>query len=117
MITHRPGAAVSSALDAASLAALESTTTQPVKGVATASQVTSALATSALLIAANADRKSVVIANKHATATLYINRATPAVITNFPIPAGQSFTDDLTVGAWYGITDGAATDARIIEVA
>lgn len=69
-----------------------------------------------LLLAANADRKEALLVN-NGTQTVYIYPGSSFTISGaIPLVSNAAFTDDLTVGAWYGLVASATGDVRIIEV-
>ena len=69
-----------------------------------------------LLLAANASRKEALFVNNGAQ-TVYIYPGSSFTISGaVPVVSNAAFTDDLTVGAWYGLVASATGDVRIIEV-
>lgn len=77
----------------------------------------SASASSVTLLAANANRKKVQIANDPSGAILYVSFTSPASSTSYTvaIPAGSLYEDFESVGAIYGIWATASGGACITE--
>lgn len=84
------------------------------KGTAVASQVTASTSASVLL-AANANRVSAIFYN-NGSVTVYIGGSGVTSSNGFPIPAGQSFTDDASNGVWYVVSASSTASIGVIEV-
>lgn len=74
--------------------------------------------TTATLITAAAPsqtRTSVTIYNNGAS-TVYLGTSGVTAAAGLPLPAGQSMEDDVSLGAWYGITSSGTVEVRVVEV-
>ena len=73
--------------------------------------------TAAVIKAGNAQRKSILIQNVHATQVLYVgDDASVLTTTGIKVSAGESLEIADYNGPVYGIASGAATDIRYFEV-
>lgn len=90
----------------------------PKKGTRTHTNVT--VDTSAdLIVAANGNRKSVVIQNNGAV-TVYLGKSNVAASSTnqgYALAAGQTFVDNASTEAWHGITASSSATLHVIEVA
>lgn len=79
-----------------------------------------AITTATLLVAANANRKSLVIYNLSTTTYIYVGKNVGVTaLTGLPLPPGGQFEDGpdpVTPEAWYGITAAGSAETRYIEV-
>ncbi len=72
-------------------------------------------ATEGTLIAANADRKSVLIKNTHATLSLFVGATGVLASDGFEVEPGQTLSLDKTTAAIIGISTGAGCTVRVLE--
>jgi hypothetical protein len=86
----------------------------PYTGPATAFQVTVA-AVATLISASQAGRKSIMIRNNDAAATLFLG-PTSAVLTTtgMPLSPGQTVVFSESTSAWYGIASAGTIDTRVV---
>lgn len=69
-----------------------------------------------LISAASGSRMSLAIFNT-GSATLYIGSDASVTTSNgYPVPAGTSFTDSVSIDAWYGICATSTLDIRTMTV-
>lgn len=68
------------------------------------------------VVAANADRKLVIIQNLGA-ATVYLGEDSSVTTTSgIELVTGAVLTDEHSADAWYGITESGSADLRVVEV-
>lgn len=70
------------------------------------------------VVAANAGRKAVIIAN-YSGGTVWLGKDnTVSAANGIPLPDGATLSDDVSVDAWWAVADAGVTgDLRIVEVA
>ena len=72
-----------------------------------------------LIVPANPNRKGLILFN-NSTVALFISPDDTVTVSGetggFPILSNDYFTDDLTLGAWYGVVASGTTNVRYIEV-
>lgn len=87
------------------------------KGIATRGTVTVST-TAGLIIPANPARKGLIL-YVNSTNHLFLGETddvtTSGTTAGFPVLSNDYFTDDLTLGAWYGVSTGSC-NVRYIEV-
>lgn len=90
----------------------------PTKGTLAITNVTVSGSSPTLLVAAAPNRKTVVLQNQGAV-TVFIggsNVATSGANTGRALFAGESFVDNASNGAWYGIPASSAAVINCLEV-
>ena len=90
---------------------------QGTKGSKSAPTAVSVASTATSILAANTSRKAAFIAN-NGTQTVYLGRDNTVTTANgLPLAAGQTWPDDTSTDAWYGIVASGTCDVRFLEVA
>ncbi len=85
------------------------------RGSKTVTAVSCTSGSATQVLAANDNRKSASLKNTGA-ATVYLGLSDVTINTGYPLAAGESLTDGVSLDAWYGITASGTADVRVIEV-
>lgn len=72
--------------------------------------------TAAVIVDARTTRKSVVVANEHASNVLYVGGSGVSTANGLRVDPGESVDFNDFNGAVYGVASGADTDVRFLEV-